>query len=150
MSSRLNSSFNMMRKKSNVTDGMKKESLFGDSKDWRKLQATRLDRPWQLMRLQIQIHISRISLMTSNFLHQFFHNLLYKFHSHSHLHQFFHLLPYKYHSHCLLPISQFHVLCPSHGSLLTKIGMFITWEKWKLCVLIVGLFTGHLRSWPNL
>jgi hypothetical protein len=49
---KLSGSFNIMRKKKrNVTDGRKKESLIGDSKDWEKLQTTHLDRTTLLIRI---------------------------------------------------------------------------------------------------
>jgi len=51
MNNRHNSSFNRMRKKKNVADGRKKESLLGDSRDWKKLRTTHPDRIWQFSRL---------------------------------------------------------------------------------------------------
>ena len=48
------------------------------------------------------------------------------------------------------PLRPFQLPCRSHVSLLIRTGLFITWEKWMSHVLIVGLFTGELRSCRSL
>jgi hypothetical protein len=106
----------MRKKKKNAADGRKKESSLGETKDWGKLQTTLLDRRTQFMRILT------------------FRNPLLSYH---HLQVLLHLL---------LLISMFRLLFPWHVSHLTQIGGFITWEKWMLNVLIVGLCTGVLNS----
>ena len=63
-------------------------------------------------------------------------------------------LPYHHFNINLLSMSHLflfiHLLCPLHVSLLTQIGLFITWEEWMSHVLIVVLGTGHVKGCSTL